>query len=153
MVNTYIFEDYPVKLCQEKYDDDKQNLYQSFLKKYPELKNRFEIANNELMFIISESSEISEHNWAVDFLESNVNNERPYNGLGTKLNDEFYADLYTLFANEDYDGDVYFVSSSDKCIVETVGKFDSRYSFKLKEDGLHWTDEEEYYDEDCDEEW
>ena len=26
------------------------------------------------MFIISESSEISEHNWAVDFLESNVNN-------------------------------------------------------------------------------
>ena len=36
MVNTYVFEDYPVKLCQEKYDDDKQNLYQSFLKKYPD---------------------------------------------------------------------------------------------------------------------
>ena len=49
--------------------------------------------------------------------------------------------------------DVYFASSSDKCVVETVGKFDSRYSFKLKEDGLHWTDEEEDYDEDYDEEW
>ena len=148
MVNTYVFEDYPVKLCQENYDDDKKQLHKSFLNKYPELENRFEIVNNELMFLISESSEISEHNWAVDFLESNVNNERPYNGLGKKLDDELYADLYTLFL----DGKrVYFASTSDKCIVETVGKFDSRYSFKLDKDGLHWTDED--YDEDYDEEW
>lgn len=154
MVNTYVFEDFPVKLCQEKYDDEKKQLHKSFLSKYPELENRFEIVNNELMFLISESAEISEHNWAVDFLESNVNNERSYNGLGIKLDGEFYTDLYTLFSNEDYDGDVYFASSTDKCIVETVGKFDSRYSFKLKKDGLHWTDEEEeYYDEDYDEEW
>ena len=154
MVNTYVFEDFPVKLCQEKYDDEKKQLHKSFLSKYPELENRFEIVNNELMFLISESAEISEQNWAVDFLESNVNNERSYNGLGTKLDDEFYVDLYTLFSNEDYDGDVYFASSTDKCIVETVGKLDSRYSFKLKKDGLHWNDdEEEYYDEDYDEEW
>jgi hypothetical protein len=143
MVNTYVFEDWPVKLCQENFDDGKKKMLELFKQKYPELINRLEIINNELMFVVSEHSEISEHNWVVDFLESNANNERPYNGLGKKLEDEFYADLYTLFANEDYDGDVYFASSSDKCIVETVGKFDSRYSFKLKEDGLHWTDEEE----------
>jgi len=143
MVNTYVFEDYPVKLCLENYDDDKKQLYQSFINKYPELENRFEIVNDELTFLISESSEISEHNWAVDFLESNVNNERPYNGLGKKFDNTFYSDLHLLFADEYYDGDVFFASSSDKCIVETVGKFDSRYSFKLKEDGLHWTDEED----------
>ena len=143
MKNILIFEDYPVKLCQENYTEDKKNLYNSFRKKYPELEERFEVINDELMFIISESSEISEHNWAVDFLESNVNNERPYNGLGRKLEDGIYADLYLLFENEDYDGDVYFASGSDHCIVETVGKFDSRYSFRLKEDGLHWSDEED----------
>ena len=79
MVNTYVFEDFPVKLRQEKYDDEKKQLHKSFFSKYPELENRFEVVNNELMFLISESSEISEHNWAVDFLESNVNNERSYN--------------------------------------------------------------------------
>jgi len=63
--------------------------------------------------------------------------------LGRKLEDGIYADLYLLFENEDYDGDVYFASGSDHCIVETVGKFDSRYSFRLKEDGLHWSDEED----------
>ena len=39
MVNTYVFEDYPVKLCQENYDDDKKQLHKSFLNKYPELEN------------------------------------------------------------------------------------------------------------------
>ena len=50
MVNTYVFEDFPVKLCQEKYDDEKKQLHKSFLSKHPELENRFEIANNDLMF-------------------------------------------------------------------------------------------------------
>ena len=58
MVNTYVFEDFPVKLCQEKYDDEKKQLHKSFLSKHPELENRFEIANNELMFLISESSDV-----------------------------------------------------------------------------------------------
>ena len=85
-------------------------------------------------------AEIYEHNWSVDFLESNVNEERAYNGEGEKLSDEFYSDLYNLFCD---DNDVFFASSNDNCIVQTVGKFDSRYSFKLKDDGLHWVEEEE----------
>jgi len=66
--------------------------------------------------------------------------------MGIKLSEDLYRDLYELFCDED--GDIIFESTSDHCIVETVGKFDSRFSFKLKKDGLYWTDEE-----DEDEDW
>lgn len=140
MKNTYIFEDYPVKLCLEDLNENKNNLKNQFIAKYPELEERFEIINGELMFLISETSEISQRNWAVDFLESNANGERPYNGLGVTLSEEIYKELYHLFLDS---GNIFFASSSDKCIVETIGIFDSRCSFKLKEDGLHWNIEEE----------
>mgnify|MGYP000431534747 CR=1 FL=1 len=97
-----------------------------FDKKYPELKGRFEVLNKELIFTISKESEIHEHNWSVDFLESNVNEGRPYNGLGRKLSKEIYTDLFQLFCDN---GNVFFVSSNDNCIVETVGEFDPK---KLK---------------------
>ena len=42
---------------------------------------------------------------------------------------------------------------NDNCIVETVGEFDSRCSFKLKNDGLHWELEEEEEDWDDEEGW
>ena len=140
MKNTYVFEDYPVKLCLENFDEDKKNLKDEFIAKYPELEERFEIKNGELMFLISDTRQINERNWAVDFLESNENGERPYNDMGVKLPVEIYRDLYNLFLDDGY---IFFASSSDNCIVETVGKYDSRCSFKLKEDGLHWTVEEE----------
>ena len=140
MKNTYVFEDYPVKLCLEDFNENKNNLKEQFIARYPELEERFEIINGELMFLISETSQISERNWAVDFLESNANGERPYNGLGISLSEEIYKDLYHLFLDSGY---IFFASSSDKCIVETIGVFDTRCSFKLKEDGLYWTIEEE----------
>jgi hypothetical protein len=140
MKNTYVFEDYPVKLCLENFDDDKKELKNKFIATYPDLENRFEIKNGELLFLISASSQINERNWSVDFLESNVNGERPYNGMGVELPKEIYKDLYHLFLDDGY---IFFASSSDNCIVETIGIYDSRCSFKLKEDGLHWTIEEE----------
>lgn len=146
MQNTYVFEDFPVRLCQEDYNEEKRKLYESFLIKWPDLESRFDIVDDELLFTISNDSQISERNWTVDFLESNVNKERTYNGMGIKLSEDLYRDLYELFCDED--GDIIFESTSDHCIVETVGKFDSRFSFKLKKDGLYWTDEE-----DEDEDW
>ena len=150
MKNNYVFEDWPVKLCLEKFDSAKINLKDEFAKKYPELKDRFEVLNKELMFTISKESEMHEHNWSVDFLESNVNEGRPYNGLGRKLSEEIYTDLFQLFCDN---GNVFFASSNDNCIVETVGEFDSRCSFKLKNDGLHWELEEEEEDWDDEEGW
>ena len=146
MQNTYVFEDFPVRLCQGDYNEEKRKLYESFLIKWPDLESRFDIVDDELLFTISNDSQISERNWTVDFLESNVNKERTYNGMGIKLSEDLYRDLYELFC--DKDGDIIFESTSDHCIVETVGKFDSRFSFKLKKDGLYWTDEE-----DEDEDW
>jgi len=140
MKNTYIFEDYPVKLCLENFDEKKKVLKNKFIEKYPDLEERFEIKNGELMFLISANAQINERNWAVDFLESNVNLERPYNGLGMKLPEEIYKELYHLFLDDGY---VFFASSSENCIVETIGKYDSRCSFVLKEDGLHWSVEED----------
>ena len=102
------------------------------------------------MFTISKESEMYEHNWSVDFLESNVNEGRPYNGLGRKLSEEIYTDLFQLFCDN---GNVFFASSNDNCIVETVGEFDSRCSFKLKNDGLHWEEEEEEEDWADEEGW
>ena len=43
MKNTYVFEDYPVKLCLENFDDDKKELKNKFIATYPDLENRFEI--------------------------------------------------------------------------------------------------------------
>ena len=138
MKNNYFFEDGPVKLHLTKFDSAKINLKDEFDKKYPELKDRLEVLNNELMFTISKEREIHEHNWSVDFLESNANEGRPYNGLGKKLSEEIYTDLFQLFCD---DGNVFFASlRTTYCYVKTCKL---RYSFILKNDGLHWEEEEE----------
>lgn len=151
MTNTYIFEDFPVKFCLENYTSEKEILKNSFEKKYPELIERFSLKNGELLFTISEAGEINEHNWTVDFLESNVNGVRPYNEMGIKLDENIYKDLFEIFSDEN--GDVFFASSSDTCVVETTGKFDSRCKFTLKIDGLHWEIEEDDDEWEDEEEW
>lgn len=137
--NTIVFEDYPVKVSLMGYNAVREKMKKAFIRKYPDLENRFHVKNEILTFEISPSKEISERNWTIDFLESNVDGRRSYNGLGKALDHELYSALYELFLGAD--GKVYFDTGNEECVVETVGKFDTRYSFTLTKAGLYWTED------------
>jgi hypothetical protein len=149
MKNTYIFDEYPVTL-QVLFSIEKENLKNLFIKKHPDIEDRFSIRKEEvwnedlkslekvdhIFFTITEEYEIENHCWEVDFLESNENNGRPFNGQGIALDESFYSDLYEIFKDK----------NGKTCIfgnrLETVGIFDCSAKFDLKNDGLHWEEDE-----------
>jgi hypothetical protein len=151
MRNTYVFEDKDVCL-ETKYSPSKDKLINDFTKKWPKYKDQIKIDGDELIFIISNDTEISEHNKMVDFLESNVGNGRAFNGCGLELDIDFYKDLYDLFSDDE--GKVMFNSGFYECNMTTVGKFDSGHYFELKSDGLHWRWDDDYeeFEDDYEEE-
>jgi hypothetical protein len=144
MKNIYVFDD-PVSL-ETKYSPGKDKQIKDFKNKWPKFNDDIKIDGNELIFIISNECEISEHNRMVDFLESNVGYERAFNEQGSELDQNFYKDLYDLFSNDE--GKVMFGTDNYDCRMETVGKFDSSHYFELKSDGLHWREDDEYDDEE-----
>lgn len=138
--NTLVFEDYPVKLELSPYVGERAARKNDFISKYPYLEDRFIHNGNTLSFIISHDKEISERNWTIDFLESNINYQRAFNGLGKTLESSIYSDLYDIFESED--NKVYFSNGNHDCIVESVGKFEAKYSFLLTRVGLMWNEQE-----------
>jgi hypothetical protein len=138
MKNRYIFDEAPVKICASVTERTDSGL-KTFLTKYPELTDRIEVENRELLFLISLKRNISERNWTVDFLESNINKGRNTNGEGKAFSAELYADLFDLF-NED--GVVYFDSGNDFCAMETTGAFDCRYHFRINREGVSWEEDD-----------
>lgn len=140
MRNTVVFEDYPLSISLSHLDEQRMKMKEEFVLKYPFLENRFQLEGNVLSFELSKVKEISERNWTIDFLESNVDNRRSYNGLGKSLDVTLYSSLYELFRNED--GLVYFGHGNSECVVETVGQFDSRHSFILTQSGLVWSEDQ-----------
>tara|TARA_B110000438_G_scaffold141735_1_gene136768 strand:- start:2530 stop:3021 length:492 start_codon:yes stop_codon:yes gene_type:complete len=161
MRNTYIFsEEYLALNIQMEWDegkkeyflsDEKEKMYQSFKKKYPELTERFSIdEEGYLLFLITDKEQIWEHEWAVDFLESNVNGVRDINEEGVALEKTFYSDLFNLFNNKgkNYKKDSEYYGKdqvefapqySSEVSMETTGKAPSmEYYFTLKIDGIHW---------------
>ena len=151
MRNIYVFEDEDVYL-ETKYSPSKDKLINDFTKKWPKYKDQIKVDGDELIFIISNDTEISEHNKMVDFLESNVGNGRAFNGCGLELDLDFYKDLYDLFSDDE--GKVMFNSGFYECNMTTVGKFDSGHYFELKSDGLHWRWDDDYeeFEDDYEEE-
>ena len=140
MRNTYIFDDNIIAF-ETKYSISKDEKIKKFTEKHPMLNDHFAINPDELLFIISTSSEIYEHNISVDFLESNVGNERAFNGCGEMLDEEIYRDIFDIFSNDE--GKVMFSSGNYDCKMMTTGEFDSSHYFELKADGLHWREDEE----------
>ena len=67
MKNIYVFDD-PVSL-ETKYSPGKDKQIKDFKNKWPKFNDDIKIDGNELIFIISNECEISEHNRMVDFLE------------------------------------------------------------------------------------
>ncbi len=139
MKNHYLFDEAPVKIWLNPTTDNTEHALKKFIYKYPELSNRLEVLRDELFFLISEKNYISEHDWAVDFLESNINGARYSNGEGNELSAEFYKDLFELFQEN---GKIYFDSGNAFCAIETVGEFDCRYHFRLSEEGLSWEEDD-----------
>lgn len=140
MKNTYVFDD-KISSFEIRYIEQKQKKMNDFIAKYPDFKENIKIDGNYLVFTICEDYEISEHNKIVDFLESNVGNERTFNGHGLELDKEFYKDLFDLFSNDE--GKVMFGSGNYDCKMSTVGVFDSSHYFELKSDGLHWREDDD----------
>ena len=147
MKNTYVFDD-KITSLEIRYSEELNEKINDFTAKYPDFKDFIKVNGNYLVFTISEDYEIDEHNKIVDFLESNIGNERAFNGQGNELDEEFYYDLYELFSNDE--GKVMFGSGNYDCKMTTVGIFDSSHYFELKADGLHWREEDDDYDDDDD---
>lgn len=143
MRNIFVFEDKPS--LEAKYTQSKDKQINEFISKWSRFKDDLKIDGDKLLFVISNDYEIHEHNRMVDFLESNVGYSRAFNEHGTKLDPEFYKDLYDLFSDDE--GKVWFSSGSYECQMAAIGKLDVSYYFELKSDGLHWR-EDEFYKED-----
>jgi hypothetical protein len=147
MKNIYIFDIAPVSI-ECKFSENKAELIAQFVYSYPAFQNNFHIDKKVIHFLISNDTEISEHNNIVDFLESNVNNGRLFNGLGISLPSDFYQRLYEIFS--DSVGNVMFNNGDYECNLKTIGKFDSSHYFELKADGLNWREDDDYEEDDYD---
>ena len=139
MRNTYVFDESPVRLSISYNEAEHQVKLNRFKFDYPEVAERFDIVNGELLFLISETSQVHDHNWAVDFLESNLNDGRLTNGEGVALSSNFYASLFDLFSDA---GKAYFETGNDFCAMEKVGAYDCRYNFRLTKAGLESEEDE-----------
>ena len=139
MRNHYLFDEAPVRIWLKPTTNKTESSLKVFLAKYPEMGERIEVLDNELFFLISEKTYISEQDWTVDFLESNIDGGRLSNGEGNDLAPEFYEYLFDLFEE---DGSVYFETGNDFCAMETAGSFNCRYHFRLTRNGLSWEEDD-----------
>ena len=84
MKSTYVFDD-KITSLEIRYSKEIIEKINDFTAKYPDFKDNIKINGNYLVFTISEDYEINEHNKIVDLLESNIGNERAFNGQGNEL--------------------------------------------------------------------
>ena len=142
MKNIYCYTDTTETISLETdYDTSlEKNIFQ-FKKSYPDLSQRLIQKDGSLFFLITDKRTLQERDWAVDFLESNINNGRHTNDEGVALPISLYKDLYDLFLDKNLKK-VYFNTGNAFCTIGTIGKFDCNYYFSLCSDGLFWQDEE-----------
>ncbi len=131
----------------------------NFISKYnniiPNVEERFSYKNDgkELHFMLGNNNEYQSTDtddnskFLLAFFESNLDNSRPINGFGGKLDESIYRDLFDILQDK---GDMNWASGNNSLPINFVGDFSfSSYCF-VKESGCFWEiyEEEDYEEED-----